>query len=154
MNRCYARRHKRRRSLAARWYLVALLCLYPFCVAARDPATLYMMECQGCHLADGIGGLNSVPTLRNSVARFLTVPGGREYLVQVPGVALSSLSDPDTTAVLNWMLRKFGPVELAVQYAPYTVAEVTRLRKNPLTEIAHNRAALLQQMEPERTTRQ
>jgi hypothetical protein len=144
----------RRRWIIALRYFLALSCLFPSYLAAKDPATLYMMECQGCHLADGIGGLNSVPMLRNSVARFLTVPGGREYLVQVPGVALSSLSDPDTTAVLNWMLRKFGPLELAVQYAPYTVAEVTRLRRDPLTEIAHNRAALLQQMQPERTTRQ
>jgi len=72
---------------------------------------MYMMECQGCHLADGGGGINSIPALRNNVAKFPGVPGGREYLVQLPGVALSSLSDPDLTAVLNWMLTEFGPVE-------------------------------------------
>jgi len=148
VNRCYARRHKRRRSLAARWHLVALLCLYPFCVAARDPTTLYMMECQGCHLADGSGGLNSVPTLHNSVARFLAVPGGREYLVRVPGVALSPLSDEDTAAVLNWLLRTFGPLELAQQYAPYTAEEVARLRQAPLAEIVHHRAELMLLMQP------
>ena len=104
---------------------------------------MYMMECQGCHLSDGGGGLNSIPTLRNHVAKFLGVPGGREYLVQVPGVALSSLSDQDITAVLNWMLTKFGPVETTRQYAPYTVDEVSILRKKPLTEITAKRADLI-----------
>jgi mono/diheme cytochrome c family protein len=104
---------------------------------------MYMMECQGCHLADGGGGLNSVPTLRNSVAKFPVVPGGREYLARVPGVALSSLSDQDITAVLNWMLTKFGPVEWTRRYAPYTVEEVAVLRKHPLTEIGSQRAELI-----------
>ena len=104
---------------------------------------MYMMECQGCHLADGSGGLNSIPPLRNSVAKFPAVPGGREYLVQVPGVALSSLSDPDITAVLNWMLTKFGPIEWTSRYAPYTVEEVATLRKNPLTEIGSRRGDLI-----------
>jgi hypothetical protein len=104
---------------------------------------MYMIECQGCHLSDGGGGLSSIPTLHNHVAKFLGVPGGREYLVQVPGVALSSLSDQDTTAVLNWMLATFGPVEWSRQYAPYTALEVATLRKKPLTEIAHKRAELL-----------
>ncbi len=113
---------------------------------------MYMVECQGCHLAEGIGGLNSVPALHDSIARFLTVPGGREYLVRVPGVALSSLSDQDTTAVLNWMLRKFGPLELATQYAPYTVAEVARLRKKPLTEVVRSRADLILLMQQSRST--
>jgi hypothetical protein len=152
VSRYYAGRPKRRRSLAARWHLVALLCLYSCCVAARDPATLYMMECQGCHLADGSGGLNNVPSLHNSVARFLAVPGGREYLVRVPGVAQSALSDADTTAVLNWMLRTFGPPELAMQYAPYTVEEVARLRQAPLTEIVQRRAELMLLMQPEGAT--
>jgi len=104
---------------------------------------MYMMECQGCHLADGGGGINSIPALRNNVAKFPGVPGGREYLVQLPGVALSSLSDPDLTAVLNWMLTEFGPVEWTRRYAPYTVGEVATLRKHPLTEIASRRADLI-----------
>jgi hypothetical protein len=101
-----------------------------------------MMECQGCHLADGSGGLNSIPALHNNVAKFPAVPGGREYLVQVPGVASSSLSDQEITAVLNWMLMKFGPAEWATRYAPYTVEEVSTLRKHPLTETGSRRAEL------------
>jgi hypothetical protein len=129
------------------WHILVLLSLLPSCLWAKDPATLYMMECQGCHLADGGGGLNSIPALRNNVAKFPGVPGGREYLVQVPGVALSSLSDQDITAVLNWMLPQFGPVQWTRRYAPYTVEEVTLLRKHPLTEIGRKRADLIFLME-------
>lgn len=113
---------------------------------------MYMMECQGCHLSDGGGGLNSIPTLQNHVAKFLGVPGGREYLVQVPGVALSSLSDQDITAVLNWMLTKFGPVEWTQQFPPYTAPEVAALRKKPLAEITHRRAELVLLMQQSQST--
>jgi len=128
-------------------YLLVLLCVLPPCLWAKDPAVLYMMECQGCHLSDGSGGMASIPTLQNHVAKFLGVPGGREYLVQVPGVAFSSLSDQDTTAVLNWMLATFGPVEWARRYAPYTAAEVAALRQQPLTEITRKRAELVSLIE-------
>jgi hypothetical protein len=123
--------------------MLLLLCALPTDLWARDPATLFMLECQGCHLSDGSGGMASIPTLQNHVAKFLGAPGGREYLVQVPGVALSSLSDQDTTAVLNWMLTTFGPVEWARRFPPYTVEEVAALRKQPLTEITHKRSDLL-----------
>ncbi len=123
--------------------ILLLLCVLPTRLWAKDPATLFMLECQGCHLADGSGGMSSIPTLQNHVAKFLGVPGGREYLVQVPGVAFSSLSDQDTTAVLNWMLTKFGPMESIRQFVPYTVEEVSILRKKPLPEITRRRADLM-----------
>ncbi|MEZ5503439.1 MAG: cytochrome c [Halioglobus sp.] len=126
--------------------VLAFLCLLPLAAWARDPAGIYTVECQGCHLADGSGGLTNIPPLNNSVARFLEVPGGREYLVQVPGVALSSLSDQQVADVLNWMVTTFGPLESARQFVPYTFAEVALLRKRPLTEISRRRAELLSLM--------
>lgn len=105
-----------------------------------------MMECQGCHLADGSGGVSSIPPLDNHVAKFLTVPGGREFLAQVPGVARSPLKDEEITAVLNWLLNEFGPQDIARSYPPYTVQEVGALRKNPLTEVKKTRAALLEKI--------
>lgn len=132
-----------RRLLFTRYFLLALILLQPSSLWARDPEVLYMMECQGCHLADGSGELNSIPTLHNNVAKFPAVPGGREYLVQVPGVASSSLSDQEIAAVLNWMLTKFGPAEWTTRYAQYTVEEVSTLRKHPLTETDSRRAELV-----------
>lgn len=118
--------------------------------AAKDPKILFMMECQGCHLADGSGGVSNIPPLNGHVAKFLTVPGGREFLAQVPGVARSPLSDAEITAVLNWLLLEFGPVDIAKQFPPYTVEEVSMLRKAPLTEVVHRRAELIQLIEKKR----
>lgn len=119
------------------------LLLLPAVLAAKEPAALYMMECQGCHLSDGAGGLDNIPTLKGNVANFPLVAGGREFLVQVPGVALSSLSDRELTAVLNWMLQTFGPREATRLYPPYSVSEVARLRKQPMTEVLSKRATLV-----------
>ena len=47
---------------------------------------------------------------------FLTVPGGREYLVRVPGSAQSPLSDAELARVLNWMIRAFGPPAIAADF--------------------------------------
>jgi len=128
--------------------IALLLCAQPVSLWATDPETLYRIECQGCHLADGAGGLDSIPALRNHVAKFLDVAGGREYLVQVPGVALSPLSDQDLTNVLNWMLRTFGPAASAQGHALFTIDEVSRLRRQPLTDVAKRRAELILRMQP------
>ena len=112
-------------------------------VLAGSPAVDYALNCQGCHLDDGAGTPGSVPPLAGSVGRFLTVPGGREFLVQVPGVATSPLDDAALAAVLNWMLERFGPPHLPAKYAPYTAAEVGALRQKPLTNVDRVRADLV-----------
>jgi len=137
------RRFAARRARVRRRFAL-LLCLLPLHCWAKDPATLYTIECQGCHLSDGSGGLASIPSLDGQVGRFLDVAGGREYLVRVPGVALSSLSDRDLADVLNWVLQRFGPAESVQRNAPYTAAEVAQLRAQPLTELTATRTALLE----------
>lgn len=114
---------------------------------AREPQVLFMMECQGCHLSDGSGGVSNIPPLNDHVAKFLAVPGGREFLAQVPGVAHSALNNTEVTAVLNWLLNEFGPGEIAAKYPPYTKEEVSRLRKTPLTEVKQQRAVLVKLIE-------
>ena len=110
---------------------------------AGSPAVDYALNCQGCHLDDGSGTPGSVPRLAGTVGRFLDVPGGREFLVQVPGVATSALDDAALAAVLNWMLARFGPPHLPEKYAPYTAAEVGALRQKPLTNVDRVRAELI-----------
>jgi mono/diheme cytochrome c family protein len=122
---------------AARLAAVALLAGAPLAAPARaseSPRILYMLNCQGCHLPDGSGSPGSVPSLRGSVARFLTVPGGRAFLVRVPGAADAPLSDTDLAAVLNWMVRRFGPAPDAAAAPPYTAEEVGALRARPLVD--------------------
>ncbi|MFQ5512921.1 MAG: c-type cytochrome [Myxococcota bacterium] len=117
--------------------------------AAEAARILYMLECQGCHRPDGSGWPGAVPSLRNSIGRFLTVPGGREFLVRVPGSAQSPLSDAELAEVLNWMIRSFGPEPIAARFEPYRAEEVQRYRRSPLTDVESVRRTLLEQMRTE-----
>ncbi len=111
--------------------------------AVSGPALDYTLECEGCHRADGSGTPGSVPALRDSVARLLAIPGGREYLVRVPGVAQAPLDDAALAAVLNWMLDRFDRAHVPAGFAPYGAEEVGRLRKQPLVDVEAVRKRLV-----------
>ena len=111
------------------------------------PALDYAVTCQGCHRADGTGTPGTVPALAGSVGKFLRVPGGREFLVRVPGVAQAPLDDVALAAVLNWMLERFGRDGVPEGFVPYAAAEVGRLRRRPLTDVVGPRRALLEAIE-------
>jgi len=107
----------------------------------------YMVNCQGCHLPDGSGNpQRQVPAFSGQLGKFLSVPGGRAYLVQVPGSALSGLSDEALAGVLNWMLTTFSPAELSHDFEPYTALEVQRWRPSVPTDIQHVREDLLRRI--------
>jgi len=103
----------------------------------------YMINCQGCHLADGSGLQGSVPSMKDFVGNFLGVKGGREFLVQVPGSANSSLSDKDLANLLNWILATMSTKQLDDKFEPYTELEVSTLRPTLLVEVDRIRAELV-----------
>jgi mono/diheme cytochrome c family protein len=108
----------------------------------------WTLNCQGCHRLDGGGSDATAPGIAGTVAKFLRVPGGREYLIRVPGVATSPLSDADLAEVVNWMLWRFDKEHLPASFRPYTAAEIAPLRARPLRlEAGEMRSALLRQAE-------
>jgi len=111
--------------------------------ALDGPALDYALHCRGCHRADGRGTPGSVPPLAGSVGRLLHAPGGREFLVRVPGVSTAPLDDAALAAVLNWMLETFGGADVPRDFAPYSGAEVGRLRADPLVDVDGPRARLV-----------
>ena len=115
--------------------------------AVGDEAFDYVMHCRGCHGPEGQGAPGGAPDLRGNVGRFLLVPGGREYLMRVPGTSQSELDDAQTAALLNWMVRTFGPANVAADFAPFTAAEVTAHRRPVLIDVGATRAALLAALE-------
>jgi hypothetical protein len=115
--------------------------------AAASPRTSYMIHCMGCHLDDGRGAPGKVPSLVDSMGRFLAVPGGRAYLVQVPGTAQAPLGDGEIAALLNWMLAAFSAEEIPADFQPYSAEEVSRLRRSPLLDAERVRRALLQALD-------
>jgi len=121
----------------------ALWCLPVPADGMPSPQINYILHCQGCHLMDGSGTPEKVPALKHEAGRFLHVPGGREYLVQVPGTAQSALTDAEVAAVLNWILENFSREELPADFAPYSAVEVSRLRRQPLANVSAVRAQLM-----------
>lgn len=112
-----------------------------------DTRLNYVLNCQGCHLSDGSGMPGRVPNLKDFAGYFLRVAGGREFLVRVPGAAGSSLSDAELADVMNWILGNFSSGQLPRDFQPYSAAEVAVLRKQPLLEVAGERARLVQRMQ-------
>ena len=110
----------------------------------------WMLSCQGCHRADATGTPQTTPTMAGFIAKFLQVPGGREYLVQVPGVATAALSDADLAEVVNWSLVRFDAANVPADFRPYTPAEVGRLRLKPLrAEAMTIRASMVARFVPD-----
>ena len=68
----------------------------------------FALRCRGCHGFAGEGTPGHVPRLDGFVGLFTQVPGGRDYLMRVPGVARSALDDARLAAVLNFMLATYG----------------------------------------------
>ncbi|MEE3197763.1 MAG: hypothetical protein VX225_04905 [Pseudomonadota bacterium] len=106
----------------------------------------YILHCQGCHLASGGETLGKIPALIG-VGRFLLVKGGREFLVQVPGVSGSIVNDAELASILNWMLHEFSSGNLPRDFEPYGAEEVGEYRKNPLVDVESVREQLLSLME-------
>jgi len=101
--------------------------------AAPPPAQDYVLECRGCHGERGRGSAR-VPALAQT-ARFLGTPRGRAYLVRVPGVAGSPLSDARVAALLNWVLRELAddPPPPA-GFEPFSAEEVASARARRLLD--------------------
>lgn len=107
----------------------------------------YILKCQGCHRPDGGGDSFSNPPMGGVVARFLSVPGGREYLGRVPGVATTDLDNARLADLLNWTLYRFDRANLPAGFKPYDASEIGRLRQSPLrVDASATRASLIAKM--------
>lgn len=107
----------------------------------------YMLSCQGCHLPDGSGfPQRGVPAFPGVLGRFLHVEGGREFLIRVPGVAQSGLSDERLATLMNWLLTTFSPNELPKDFRAFTADEISRWRHQPLVNVTATRNELLERM--------
>ena len=114
----------------------------------QDNKVAWMLNCQGCHRADGGATGDQVPALSGTVAKFLSVPGGREYLIRVPGVAMAPLDDESIAELTNWMLHEFDKENIPQDFENYSANEVGALRKSPLTsEACEVRARLIKKID-------
>ena len=111
--------------------------------ATADPHADYLLYCRGCHLhtGDAVPDAN-VPSL-HELAPLLESSEGREYIVRVPGVSQTPMSDERLAAVLNWVIKTFNGDTLPAAHKPYTAREVARARQKVLTDPLRTRAEIL-----------
>jgi hypothetical protein len=127
--------------LIERLATVALTCIASS-PAFADARTDYVLNCMGCHRADGLGTPPDVPALAERVGYYLQVEGGREYLVQVPGAANAPLSDGALAGVINWIVRSFAGASVPAVFEPFSADEVTRARGTRPVDVTRQRADL------------
>lgn len=123
-----------------------LICGASRTVAAYEPQVNYMLQCMGCHAPEGEGEPGRVPALRETLVPLASTPEGRRFILQVPGVAQSTLSDGELAELLNWMIRTLGAAPPSGGVAPYTAAEVARYRSRPLVNVRAVREKLIAQL--------
>ena len=130
---------------AARLLLAAALGSGALGSVTASPAVDYTLYCQGCHGAEARGVPGKVPPLAATLALFMRTPQGRDYLLRVPGAANSALTDEELAAVLNWLAERYPAAEAAAP-APFTTAEVARLRRTPLTDVLGTRREVVRDL--------
>ncbi len=128
--------------LVTRSVLSAAILLLAIPSVNADPKVDYLLHCSGCHMPDGTGLSSVVPTLHDVIGRMVAEPGGRDYVIRVPGVSQAPINDEKLTAVINWMLTEFSSETLPENFQPFTVTEVTRARSQLLADPLKYRAEL------------
>jgi hypothetical protein len=113
----------------------------------RRGATDYLHHCSGCHDVDGSGHPNKgIPDFRGQVGYFLRWREGRAFLLQVPGLLNSGLSDERAAGVVTWLVRRFAGPSLPPDFEPYTADEARRYRESRPVDIAAARQRLYMQI--------
>lgn len=116
--------------------------------AITSPRSLYVLHCAGCHGMDasGVPG-QGVPSMRGSLGRFMALPEGRAFLLQVPGVNNAGLSDAQIALVTNWMVRQFSADTAPPGWPDYTAAEVAAAKASRPGDVTKARADLVARLQ-------
>ncbi len=102
-----------------------------------DPAQAkidYIENCGGCHGVAGDTVPAHLPELAGRVGWFMCTPEARAYLLRLPNVAHSRITDNGELAdLMNYVVFVLGKGTAPVGTAPFTADEVARNRKLALT---------------------
>ena len=123
-----------------KWALAAALLLDAGLVQAEPalprlttPQSDYVEHCSGCHGMQGNSAPAEIPVLRERVGYFMCTPEGRDYLIRLPNVAYSAITDNQHLAdMMNFVVFGLGGRSAPKTAKPFTAAEVARLRRNAL----------------------
>lgn len=97
------------------------------------PQSDYVEHCSGCHGMQGDSAPAAVPVLRNRVGFFMCSKEGRDYLIRLPNVAYSAISDNQELAdMMNFVVFGLGGNSAPKSAKPFFAAEVAKLRDQAL----------------------
>jgi len=136
--------------------VIAAAMLTALCTAGASQAQEYdaararqdwVLNCMGCHTANGSGIPGKVPALRESLGHFVSLPEGRQFVMRVPGAANSALSDAELANGLNWLLATMNERSRPASFKPYTADEIAAHRRPALTDVARTRTKLVKELQ-------
>ncbi|HMH64513.1 MAG TPA: hypothetical protein VK515_02930 [Rhizomicrobium sp.] len=108
-------------------------CAAPALPELTGPQSDYVEHCSGCHGMQGNSAPADIPVLRNRVGYFLCTPEGRDYLIRLPNVAYSAITDNQELAdMMNFVVFGLGGDSAPKGARPFSAAEVARLRVRAL----------------------
>jgi hypothetical protein len=95
-----------------KWALAAALLLdaglaqaEPALPRLTTPQSDYVEHCSGCHGMQGNSAPAEIPVLRERVGYFMCTPEGRDYLIRLPNVAYSAITDNQQLAdMMNFVV--------------------------------------------------
>ena len=97
------------------------------------PQSDYVEHCSGCHGMQGNSAPAEIPVLRDRIGYFMCIQEGREYLIRLPNVAYSAITDNQELAdMMNFVVFGLGGNSAPKNTKPFTAAEVARLRTRAL----------------------
>ncbi|WP_372730753.1 cytochrome C [Novosphingobium sp.] len=94
----------------------------------------YVEHCAGCHGVQGLSAPAKLPELRGRVGYMMCTPATRAYLLRLPNIAKSRLTDNQQLAdMLNFMVFGIGGQSVLPGTKPFTAREVGFERQYALT---------------------
>jgi hypothetical protein len=98
-------------------------------------------------MVDGVPSpLGRIPALKDRIGRFLALPEGRAFLVQVPGVNNTGMNDAAIARIMNWVVLNLAGASLPAEFIPYTEHEVARFRAQRPVDVPTYRKALARRL--------
>ncbi len=89
------------------------------------PESDYVEYCSGCHGMQGNSAPAEIPVLRDRVGYFMCTKDGRDYLIRLPNVAYSAITDNRELAdMMNFVVFGLGGNSAPKGTKPFTAAEV------------------------------
>lgn len=122
--------------------LAATLALPALAQDSGKPRSDYILHCAGCHGLTGAGTVQGgVPPFPDSVGHIAASDIGRTYIMHVPGVISTEMSDARIADVMNYILDNWADGQ-----GHFTAEEVTRRRAIPIGDVVSYRRKVVEEL--------